>query len=114
MRRASAIRRGQPSRHNLIGDRLKTARLLRTPPLSIVETSRRATQASGFQITRLMLAKIEKQQRSVYDFEVLAFAEALGVDVRYLLGVIDDPHLATLSHLEKEDADASELVPPGR
>ena len=110
MRRASAIRRGQPSRPNLIADRLKTARHLRTPPLSIAETSRRATQALGIQITRIMLAKIEGKQRSVYDFEVLALALALGVDVRYLLGVIDDPHLKTLAPLKPEDANISEAV----
>jgi hypothetical protein len=112
MRRASAIRRGQPSQPNLTADRLKAVRHLHTPALSVAETSRRATPALGFQIARIMLAKIESKQRSVYDFEVLALA--LGVDVRYLLGVIDDPHLVAPTPLKHEDTDVSESTVPSR
>jgi len=105
MRRASAIRRGQPTRPNLVAARLKAARYLQTPPLSIAETSRRATQALGLQITRIMVAKIEANLRSVYDFEVVALAIALDVDTRYLLGIIDDPHPEAATSSKQKGAD---------
>ncbi|MBX8463668.1 transcriptional regulator [Deinococcus sp. RIT780] len=41
-----------------------------------------------------MLIRIENHQRAVYDYEVRALAEALDVDTRFLLGIIDEPQQA--------------------
>jgi len=54
-------------------------------------TCQRATKLSGYVLTRDALVRIENQQRSAYDYEVLALSLALGVDVRFLLGLTDDP-----------------------
>jgi transcriptional regulator with XRE-family HTH domain len=91
MRRASAIRQLDVPRTNVIGERLRVARQLHRPPLSMEETGRRATELTGYRITRDMLVKIENDRRSVYDYEVRALALALDVDARFLLGLVDDP-----------------------
>ena len=43
--------------------------------------------AVGVVLDRVTVAKIETGLRCVYDFEVLAFAKALEVDVLWLLGL---------------------------
>lgn len=90
MRQASAIRR-LTKKPNIIAERLRLARRLHTPPMTMEATSARVLELSGYSITKTMLIRIENHQRSVYDFEVLALAEALDVDVRFLLGLIDEP-----------------------
>lgn len=90
MRQASAIRRLK-KQSNIIAERLRLARRLHHPPMTLEATSARVHELSGFSITKTMLIRIENHQRSVYDYEVRALAEALNVDVRFLLGVIDEP-----------------------
>ena len=92
-RKPSAIRRRDETKANLIGPRLRIARGLHTPALSVERAAALATERSGFDITENMLNKIETQRRSVYDFEVYALALAVSVDARYLLGLTDDPAL---------------------
>lgn len=91
MRRASSIRRSANAGANVISLRLRAARALHDPPLSMEETSQRVARISDLEITRNMIVKIETNRRSVYDYEVRILAEALGVDVRFLLGISDDP-----------------------
>lgn len=107
MRKASAIRRRGGESSNIIADRLKTARSLRTPPLSMEETAQRATALSGFHISRDMIVRIENNHRSAYDYEVYALALALDVDVRYLMGLSEHP--GTGQHL----LEPVEAVAPG-
>ncbi|MFD2609188.1 helix-turn-helix domain-containing protein [Deinococcus taklimakanensis] len=90
MRKPSAIRR-LTKRSNIIADRLRLARRLHEPPLTLQATSELVTAKTGYTITKTMLIRIEGNQRSVYDYEVLALAEALNVDVRFLLGQTEDP-----------------------
>jgi len=40
----------------------------------------------GIQLDRVAIAKIENDGRRVLDYELKALAEALGVDVNWLLG----------------------------
>ncbi|WP_052351975.1 hypothetical protein [Deinococcus pimensis] len=89
-RRPSAIRQTD-KRSNIVAARVRLARHLHVPPLTIAKTSQRATELSGYKITRDALVRIENQQRSVYDYEVAALARALGVDANYLLGLTDEP-----------------------
>lgn len=93
VKRTSAIRRDPDGLANLIGSRLKAARELHSPPMTIRATAERVEALGSYTITNIMLHKIEGQRRSVYDFEVKLLAQALGVDVRYLLGLTDEPGL---------------------
>ena len=71
---------------NIVGERVKAARLKHNPPLTQDELSGRLS-AVGVAIDRAGISKIEVGLRSVLDFEVKAFAKALGVSVVWLLGV---------------------------
>lgn len=90
MRQPSELRR-VTKKPNIIAERLRLARRLHTPPMTLEATATRVFELSGYRITKTMLIRIENHQRAVYDYEVKALAEALNVDVRFLLGVVDDP-----------------------
>ena len=90
MRKASGIRRKEGDSSNIVAVRLKAARSLHLPPLTMEETAQRATVLSGYHISRDMVVRIENGHRSVYDYEVYALSLALDVDVRFLMGIIDD------------------------
>jgi transcriptional regulator with XRE-family HTH domain len=47
---------------------------------------RRRCEAAGWHVARSVLAKVEGQTRSVSDHELVALAQALGVNVAKLLG----------------------------
>lgn len=46
-------------------------------------------ERTGVPLTRAILLKIEADLRSVYDYEAVALAVTLEVDVRFLLGLQD-------------------------
>jgi transcriptional regulator with XRE-family HTH domain len=71
---------------NIVGERVKQARLKHKPPLTQDELSGRLS-VIGVAIDRAGISKIEIGLRSVLDFEVRAFAKVLGVSVGWLLGV---------------------------
>jgi len=73
-------------RKNIIGERVYQARNASLPPCTQQELSDRLARVS-VTVSRSGVAKIESGERSVYDFEVRAFAEVLGVSVDWLLGV---------------------------
>lgn len=87
---SSSLRRTHDKR-NVIGERLGIARRLTDPHTTFAEISRRAEEQTGYSITVNALIKIEMGIRPTYDYEVAALALALGVDARFLLGLIDDP-----------------------
>jgi HTH-type transcriptional regulator, cell division transcriptional repressor len=73
-------------RMNIVGERVKQARLKHGPPLTQDELSGRLS-VIGVSIDRAGISKIEIGVRSVLDYEVKAFARVLGVSAGWLLGV---------------------------
>ena len=69
---------------NLVGDRVKEERS--KAHLTQDELSQKLAKL-GVSIDRAGVAKIETGIRGVLDFELVAFAKALGVKVTWLLGV---------------------------
>ncbi len=69
---------------NLIGKGLKILRKQCVPPITQDQLSGRLAKF-GVQLDRVAIAKIETGRRCVFDFEVKAFADALGVDPGILL-----------------------------
>lgn len=61
------------------------ARLAMRPPVSQDDLSGRLA-ARGVQITQTGISKLEKRQRYVLDYEVVAIAKALKVSVSWLYG----------------------------
>ncbi len=70
---------------NLIGKRVRMARRERKPPLTQDQLSGKLA-ALGVSIDRAGISKVEIGARCVLDFELKAFAKALGVTVTWLLG----------------------------
>jgi transcriptional regulator with XRE-family HTH domain len=70
---------------NIVGERVKQARLKHKPPLTQDELSGRLSRL-GVSIDRAGIAKIETGIRHVVDYELKVLAKVLGVSVDWLLG----------------------------
>lgn len=71
-------------RKNIIGNRVAKARRNCTPPLTQDALSGKLARR-GIQLDRAAIAKIENGYRYVLDYELKSLAEALGVEVNWLL-----------------------------
>lgn len=74
---------------NIVGERIRHARLAFIPPLTQDQLSGKLA-AIGIQLDRIAITKIECGYRRVYDFELPALASALKVDLNWLLKYGDD------------------------
>lgn len=70
---------------NLIGQRLRLARLMKKPVVRQKDLLARL-EINGLHLSDSAISKIESGNRSVNDFELVALADALNVSVMWLLG----------------------------
>ncbi len=70
---------------NIIGPRVKEARLNAKPIITQADLSARL-EVMGYNIDRVSISKIESGDRFVPDYEVVAIADALNVSLGWLLG----------------------------
>jgi len=70
---------------NLCGDRVRIARAMHRPPLS-QEDLAREVNFLGMDMTKLIVSRIETNQRHVCDGELQMLARALGVTMEWLCG----------------------------
>ncbi len=75
-------------RKNIIGQRIRTLRLSFAPPWTMEYLTEMLEKESGLEMSISTIDRIEKGRRSVYDYEVVAFAKTLGVSFTSLLGKI--------------------------
>jgi len=73
------------ARRNIIGERVRLARVRAKPPITQTDLAARL-QIEGLRIERVTISKIETGYREVTDVEAVAIAKALGVTVSWLLG----------------------------
>jgi len=72
---------------NIVGHRVKTARLKNNPILTQEDLVARL-QAEGLEyMDQSKISKIEGGNRTVYDYEVIIIAKCLKVSVTWLLGI---------------------------
>ncbi len=76
------------NQRNVIGRRVKQARLKRTPAVSQDDLAGKLA-AQGIQIDRTAISRIESQSRYVMDYEAAAIARALKISVAWLFGEAD-------------------------
>jgi len=69
---------------NIVGERIRQARKIAKPPITQLNLVARL-QVLGMKIEQSGLSKIEGGYRPVFDYEVVAFAKALKVEVEWLL-----------------------------
>ena len=74
-----------PAPKNIVGSRVAQARAAFEPPLTQDALSGKLARV-GIQLDRAAIAKIENNHRRVLDYELKALADALGVEVDWLLG----------------------------
>ena len=68
---------------NICGDRVRLARAMHKPPLR-QEDLAREINLMGMDMTKLIISRIEKNQRHVCDGELKMLAKALGVTMEWL------------------------------
>jgi hypothetical protein len=76
---------GQLPQRNLIGERIRKARLACKPPVTQDDLAGRLS-ARGITIDQTAVSRIENQTRYLMDYEVAAIARALKVSVAWLFG----------------------------
>ncbi len=88
MAKQHGLKRNQ-QQANVIAQRLRFARSMHLPALSQEDLSNAIANIIGVEVQTNAISKIESNARSVYDFEVIALAQALGVSTDWLLGVTE-------------------------
>ena len=71
------------SQGNICGDRIRLARAMHKPPLR-QEDLAREINLMGMEMTKLIISRIENNQRHVCDAELKMLAKALGVTMEWL------------------------------
>ena len=74
---------------NLCGDRVRIGRALHKPPLTQEELAKKIN-LMGMEMTKLIISRIEKNQRHVCDGELFMLSRALGVSMDWLCGDGED------------------------
>lgn len=74
---------------NICGERVRLGRALHKPPLTQEELAMKI-QFMGMSMTKLMISRIEQNQRHVCDAELLVLSKALGVSMEWLCGEGND------------------------
>lgn len=75
---------------NLCADRVRLGRALQKPPMTQEDLARKIQLMGGENMTKLIIFRIEKNQRHVCDGELLLLAKALGVSMEWLVGETDE------------------------
>lgn len=76
---------------NICGERVRLGRALHKPPMT-QEDLAREVNLLGMEMTKVIVSRIEKNQRHVCDGELVMLARALGVSLDWLCG--DGPDLS--------------------
>ena len=78
----------QVAKRNLVGRRIREARLRCKPPVSQEDLAGRLA-VKGVSLDQTAVSRIESQTRYLMDYEVSAIAKALKVSVAWLFGEMD-------------------------
>lgn len=70
---------------NIIGERIRAARLMQKPPITQKDLAARLT-VYGVPVDRSMVVKMENQERSIKDFEIEALSNCLRLPVEWFFG----------------------------
>lgn len=74
---------------NICADRVRLGRALQKPPLTQEELAKKIQFMGMEDMTRLIISRIEKNQRHVCDAELRILAKALNVSMEWLVGDTD-------------------------
>ena len=74
---------------NICGDRIRLARAMQKPPMR-QEDLAREVNLRGMDMTKLIVSRIENNQRHVCDAELLMLSKVLGVSMEWLCGETEE------------------------
>lgn len=74
---------------NICAERVRLGRALQKPPLTQEELAKKIQFMGMEDMTRLIISRIEKNQRHVCDAELRILAKALNVSMEWLVGDTD-------------------------
>jgi HTH-type transcriptional regulator, cell division transcriptional repressor len=74
-------------KQNIVGERIRIARQQQVPPWTMERLSEMLEEHEGLEISISTIGRIESGTRSVYDYEVIALARVLDVDLKWLLNI---------------------------
>ena len=80
---------------NLCAERVRLGRALHKPPLIQEELARKIEFMGEEGMTKLIISRIEQNQRHVCDAELRILAKALGVSMEWLVGDTDEMNFKT-------------------
>ena len=80
---------------NLCAERVRLGRALHKPPLTQEELARKIHFMGEEGMTKLIISRIEQNQRHVCDAELRILAKALGVSMEWLVGDTDEMNFKT-------------------
>ncbi len=75
---------------NLCADRVRLGRALQKPPMTQEDLARKINLMGEENMTKLIISRIEQNQRHVCDAELRIIAKALGVSMDWLVGDSDE------------------------
>ena len=75
---------------NLCADRVRLGRALQKPPMTQEDLARKINLMGEENMTKLIISRIEQNQRHVCDAELRVLAKALGVSMEWLVGDSDE------------------------
>lgn len=75
---------------NLCADRVRLGRALQKPPMTQEDLARKINLMGEENMTKLIISRIEQNQRHVCDAELRIIAQALGVSMDWLVGDSDE------------------------
>lgn len=75
---------------NLCADRVRLGRALQKPPMTQEDLARKIQLMGEEEMTKLIISRIEKNQRHVCDAELRILAKALNVSMEWLVGDADE------------------------
>lgn len=76
---------------NICAERVRLGRALQKPPLTQEELAKKIQFMGVEDMTKLIISRIEKNQRHVCDAELRILAKALNVSMEWLVGDTDTP-----------------------
>lgn len=74
---------------NLCAERVRLGRALQKPPMTQEDLARKIQLMGGENMTKLIISRIESNERHVCDAELRILAKALGVSMDWLVGDTD-------------------------
>ncbi len=74
---------------NLCAERVRLGRALQRPPMTQEDLARKIQLMGAEDMTKLIISRIEKNQRHVCDAELRILARALNVSMEWLVGDAD-------------------------